>query len=142
MFARHAAALLSATGTGALLARPALCDDDKDGKSASQSFFDADALERGAKAVREIDRSSNAKAVRLPSPSAALERCAAAARLNCVVITVTCMHARARARTLPRARVLVLPTTRQVATASPPAHIPHSTRVGHANTYKLAAHIT
>ena len=78
MFARHAAALLSASGTGVLLARPAFCDEDKDGKSASQSFFDADALERGAKAVREIDRSANAKAVR--APASPRERCAARAQ--------------------------------------------------------------
>jgi hypothetical protein len=67
MFARHAAGLLSFSGVGSLLSSTALCDDgkdDKNDKKALQSIFDADALERGAKAVREIDRSTNAKAVR------------------------------------------------------------------------------
>lgn len=64
MFARHAAAVFTASGVTLLSARSAYCDEKKDGDSASKSFFDADALERGAKAVREIDRSKNAKAVR------------------------------------------------------------------------------
>jgi hypothetical protein len=67
MFARRAVESLSVPGMGILLTCNARCDDGKDEKSekkALQSIFDADALERGAKAVREIDRSANAKAVR------------------------------------------------------------------------------
>jgi hypothetical protein len=65
MFARHVAAAL---GGVTLSARTAFCDEAKEHESASKSFFDADALERGAKAVREIDRSTNAKAVRSCAP--------------------------------------------------------------------------
>lgn len=65
MFAAQMAAALGG-GTPPPWLRVAHCDGDKkDADAANKSFFDADALERGAKAVREIDRSTNAKAVRL-----------------------------------------------------------------------------
>lgn len=58
-------ALMVAAGGAAANVRVADCKDadDKAGLP-GQGMFDPDALERGAKAIREIDRSANAKAVR------------------------------------------------------------------------------
>jgi hypothetical protein len=73
MLARALAAAAAAGGVGACTLRTAHCDDDdgkkrKGGASHAPSYLDADTLERSARAVREIDRSSNAKAVRPPRP--------------------------------------------------------------------------
>lgn len=62
-FAYKVAALIAAGGTAYSSVPQAQCKDDD--KPEGKGWFDPEALERGAKAIREIDRSTNAKRVRL-----------------------------------------------------------------------------
>jgi ATPase family AAA domain-containing protein 3A/B len=66
MAARRAGALLAAAGAAALVAAPTIAmaeDKSKQVEQALKTMFDPEALERGAKALREINKSPNAKQV-------------------------------------------------------------------------------
>lgn len=53
-------------GVGALSANHAYCENDDKGSAFKNGMINPEELERAAKAVREIDRSPNAKQVRRP----------------------------------------------------------------------------